>query len=57
MEKLELEIETLEADVAAPDFYNQSSNVTTTVLAKLESVQQALNHAYERWAELESLVN
>ncbi|MFQ3230775.1 ATP-binding cassette domain-containing protein [Reinekea sp.] len=57
IEKLELEIETLEADVAAPDFYNQSSNVTTTVLAKLESVQQALNHAYERWAELESLVN
>lgn len=57
IESLELQIETLEAEVAEPGFYNQPPDVTTTVLGQLESVQQALNIAYDRWAELESMVD
>jgi ATP-binding cassette subfamily F protein uup len=56
IESLESEIETLEAEVAAPEFYNLPPDVTTTVLTKLQTVQNELNDAFERWAELESMV-
>lgn len=56
IEKLESEIEKLEAEVADPGFYAQPSTTTGPVLEKLESAQQDLNDAFERWAELESKV-
>lgn len=54
IEQLEANIETLEAEIAAPDFYNQAASVTAPVLEKLMALQEELNSAYERWAELEA---
>jgi len=57
IEGLESEIETLEAEVASPDFYNDPASQTAPKLEKLIELQKVLNVAYERWAELESLVD
>lgn len=57
IETLETELETLTAQVNAPDFYNSPSTETAPKLLKLEEIETELNEAYERWAVLESLVD
>jgi ATP-binding cassette subfamily F protein uup len=57
IEALESEIETLEAEVSASDFYNQPADVTGPKLEQLQTRQSELNIAYDRWAELESKVD
>ena len=57
IEELELKIETLEAEVSSPDFYNAPAEQTCHVLEQLQSLQTELNLAYDRWAELESKVD
>lgn len=56
IERLESEIETLEAEVSDPDFYTGQASRTGAVLERLEAAQEELNEAFERWAELESKV-
>jgi ATP-binding cassette subfamily F protein uup len=53
MEKLELELATLQAKVNDASFYQQSIEKTTEVLDKMAAKQVELDQAMERWAELE----
>lgn len=53
MEALEADIEALQQEVASPDFYNQDHAVVSEALAKLERLEGELNHAMDRWVELE----
>ncbi|WP_231757185.1 ribosomal protection-like ABC-F family protein [Microbulbifer elongatus] len=55
IEKLEKEIAAMEAEVGAPDFYQQDSGVVQERLKVLTDLQAALEEAFERWAELDSL--
>ncbi len=54
IEELEQQQAALEARTADPAFYQQSRDVVDAVLAELSGVQDALDAAIERWAELES---
>ncbi|MFD1261193.1 ATP-binding cassette domain-containing protein [Entomomonas asaccharolytica] len=60
LEALPAKIETLESELGAlqeqvnnPDFYQQSTEVTSVVLEKLTTMQLELDKLLERWAELE----
>ncbi|WP_066964042.1 ATP-binding cassette domain-containing protein [Microbulbifer sp. Q7] len=55
IETLENEIAAMEKEVAAPDFYQQDSEKVQARLQVLTDLQQALDDAFERWAELDSL--
>ncbi|WP_197023752.1 ribosomal protection-like ABC-F family protein [Microbulbifer sp. HZ11] len=55
IEKLESEIAAMEAEVGAPDFYQQDSGVVQARLQVLTDLQAALEEAFERWAELDSM--
>ena len=55
LEKLEAELESLQQQVADPDFYQLPHEQTAPVLAELESKQAELDQAIERWAELEEM--
>lgn len=55
LEKLEAEIENLEKEIAAPGFYQQDHQATSSTLARLESAQLALEKKYARWDELEAM--
>ncbi|EAR08031.1 ATP-binding cassette domain-containing protein [Reinekea blandensis] len=57
IERLESDIEAVEAEIADSGFYSQPLEKTGPVLQRLETLQDELNTAYERWAELESKVN
>nr|WP_010130568.1 ATP-binding cassette domain-containing protein [Microbulbifer agarilyticus] len=55
IESLENDIAALEAEVAAPDFYQQDNAKVQERLQVLGDLQQSLEQAFERWAELDSL--
>lgn len=54
IETLEQQREELEAKISEPDFYKGFQEETQAVLELLESTQQQLEEAYQRWDELES---
>ncbi|MFP8965472.1 ATP-binding cassette domain-containing protein [Pokkaliibacter sp. CJK22405] len=55
LEKLEAELESLSAEVSSPDFYQQENAFVTARLAALSEKEEELNHAMERWVELEAM--
>ncbi len=57
LEKLETEIETLQAKIGDADFFNQPHDVTEKALSSLAEKEQELEQAFDRWQELELLKN
>lgn len=57
LEEFEHEIEALQAQVNKADFFSQDLSHTQTILDKLTQTQNALDNAFARWEELESLEN
>lgn len=57
IERLESSVESLEKTIGDPAFYQQDASEVTAKLQELESVQQALEVAMERWMELEAMTN
>lgn len=57
LEALEAELQTLQEQVADPEFFGQPHDRTQQVLAKLAEAEQALEAAFERWEYLEGLKN
>ncbi|WP_160153805.1 ATP-binding cassette domain-containing protein [Microbulbifer sp. ALW1] len=55
IETLENDIAALEEAMAAPDFYQQENALVQAKLQQLAELQQALEVAFERWAELDSM--
>ncbi|MGE0621994.1 MAG: ATP-binding cassette domain-containing protein [Pseudomonadales bacterium] len=55
IEALESRLKDIEARVADPDLYQASRDVITEAMRSLEETQSALQQAYDRWAQLESL--
>lgn len=55
LESLENDIETLQAQVNAPDFFNKSVDETQATLDRLAAAEQELETAFERWEELEAM--
>ncbi|HAF94238.1 MAG TPA: ABC transporter ATP-binding protein, partial [Pseudomonas sp.] len=53
IDEVEQAIAAVQAEISAPAFYQQPSEVTGATLARLESLQQELDTLVERWAELE----
>ncbi|TXR53430.1 ATP-binding cassette domain-containing protein [Reinekea thalattae] len=56
IEQLEAEINELETQIADSRFYTQPADITMPVLARLSDVQAQLDLTYDRWAELEALM-
>jgi len=54
IDALEVQMAALQAEMAAPAFYQRSSVETAAVLSRLESLQRELDQLLERWAELEA---
>ncbi|MGK3140872.1 ABC transporter ATP-binding protein [Pantoea sp. C2G6] len=57
LEQLEARIGELQAKMSHPDFFSQSHDQTQPVLDELAQTEQALETAFARWEELESLKN
>ncbi len=57
IEKREQEIAALQARMSTPEFFTQSHDKTQAVLAAMTAAEQALDHAFARWEELEALKN
>ena len=53
IETLEQQCQTLQEQIAAPDFYGQPHDVTQLILDELELTTQNLETTIERWGELE----
>ena len=53
IDELEKAIEALQLEISDASFYQQPADTSAAVLARLESLQQALDGLLERWAELE----
>jgi ATP-binding cassette subfamily F protein uup len=53
IDALELEVRTLNAAVAHPEYYKEGAAAIARTLARLEEVQRDLDEAYARWMELE----
>jgi ABC transport system ATP-binding/permease protein len=56
IERLEAEQQQLNAAVAAPDFYKEPAETIARTLARVETIEQELLEALERWDELDSRV-
>jgi ATP-binding cassette subfamily F protein uup len=54
IEQLETELEGLNATIASPDFYRESSDAIARALARTEELKDSLHNAYARWDELDS---
>ncbi len=54
IETLELELGQLQAEIAAPDFYQQEQKAISATTDKLDITEKTLGKAYERWESLES---
>ncbi len=52
IEALEQKQAELEADISAPDFYQQDHAITNATLEQLANVQAELEAAFDRWEEL-----
>jgi len=57
IEQLETQLETLSGQIAEPDFYQQEQTKIDKHLAKIQHKEKELEQAFERWEELEGLVN
>jgi ABC transport system ATP-binding/permease protein len=55
IEALEAELDSINGEIADPDFYKQDYEVTQARLAALADAEAALAASMERWAELEQL--
>ena len=55
IEEIEASIASLQATIAAPDFYTQTAELVQQELHKLSETEKLLEQRIERWAELESL--
>ena len=54
IEQLEMELESLQAQVNAADFFKQSAEQTQSTLNQLQQTESKLAHAYARWEELDA---
>ena len=54
IEELESQIEELHTKMSDQEFYKQSAEIITETQNLLKTREKELEHAYERWAELES---
>ncbi len=54
IELLDSRLQELEAEISAPDFYQQDHAVTQVIIEKMEKTRSELEAAYSRWDELES---
>ncbi|MCP4125704.1 MAG: ATP-binding cassette domain-containing protein [Gammaproteobacteria bacterium] len=54
IEQLDAELETLQAAMAEPDFYQQDGVMISEITTKLERLERELEHAYARWDTLEA---
>ncbi|PQQ24680.1 ABC transporter ATP-binding protein [Photorhabdus hindustanensis] len=57
LEKLEEELDQLQFQVSDPDFFSQPHVVTQKILTELSDKERALEAAFDRWHELETLKN
>jgi ATP-binding cassette subfamily F protein uup len=57
IEKLELKVERMNAEISHPDFYKQEHDQTAARIDELKSVERELSTSVERWAELEQLAS
>ena len=57
MEELENNIELVQAETSAPDFYQQDHDIVSKKLSQLEALQTEFDEMFMRWEELESKVN
>jgi ATP-binding cassette subfamily F protein uup len=57
IEQLETQLEALSAQIAEPSFYQQEQTKIDKHLAKIQHKERELEQAFERWEELEGLVN
>ncbi|MCC8462942.1 ABC transporter ATP-binding protein [Photorhabdus bodei] len=55
LEKLEEELDQLQSQVSDPEFFNQPHVITQKILTELSQKEQALEAAFDRWQELETL--
>lgn len=55
MELLEEEVETLQAEINQPEFFNKPADESKAMLEKLASKEQELETAFTRWEELEEM--
>ena len=55
IEKLDTQVEEIEARMSAADFYQQEHSVTQATIDLLESTRAELDAAYSRWEELEGV--
>jgi ATP-binding cassette subfamily F protein uup len=53
IEVLEAQVASLQEQIGAPSFYQQSAEKTAEVLAQLQATQSQLELLVERWSELE----
>lgn len=53
IETLEKQLESLQEQISAPDFYRQPQEQVTPILEQVASLNQELEAAIERWTELE----
>ena len=54
IERLETEIGAISEQMNQPDFYQAERSVTAAIEKNLATVQEQLNHCYQRWEELEA---
>ena len=54
IESLEQQLETVQAQVSASEFFQQDFSVTDPILKELEMLQERLEQAYARWEELDN---
>jgi ATP-binding cassette subfamily F protein uup len=57
IERLEQEINDLQAQMAHVDFFSQSHEITQGAITAMANAEQALELAFARWEELEALKN
>lgn len=56
IESLENQIESLQAKVNDADFFKQDASVTDPVLNELNEIQTVLTQSYDRWDEIEGML-
>ena len=55
LENLENQVDKMQQEVAAPEFYQQESSVVQQKLDAFNQLQQSLQEKYDRWEELEAM--
>lgn len=56
IESLELHVQTLQDEISDPEFFKQDASYSNKRLAELAESEEQLSHAYERWDELEGML-